>query len=76
MLQMIDKQYLTREEAAEYVSRTGVTISKNTLTKFATVGGGPVYRRFGKRALYTRDDLDAWITERMSAPMRSTSAAA
>lgn len=73
---MTDKTYLTRAEAADYVTRMGAQTSKNTLQKFATVGGGPVYRRFGKRALYTRADLDAWIAERMSAPMRSTSAAA
>lgn len=73
---MTEKTYLTRAEAADYITRMGAKTSKHTLQKFATTGGGPVYRRFGKCALYTRDDLDAWIAERMSAPMRSTSAAA
>lgn len=70
------KTYLTRAEAANYIASKGAPISKNTLQKFATIGGGPVYRRFGNKALYQTDDLDAWLNERMSAPMRSTSEAA
>lgn len=73
---MTDKPYLTRAEAAEYITCMGAQTSKNTLQKFATVGGGPVYRRFGNKALYTRPDLDAWIAEKLSPPRRSTSTAA
>lgn len=72
---MTDKPYLTRAEAAEYITQMGAQTSKNTLQKFATVGGGPVYRRFGNKAIYTRADLDEWISAKMSAPMRSTSSA-
>lgn len=70
------KAYLTRAEAADYIASKGAPISKNTLQKFATLGGGPVYRRFGNKALYQAVDLDAWLAEKMSAPMRSTSQAA
>lgn len=65
------KEYLTRSEAADYLTGKGVPTSKNTLQKFATVGGGPVYRRFGNRALYIRPDLDTYVVEKISEPMRA-----
>ncbi len=69
----MNKKYLTRLEAAEYVTSRGIPLAKNTLQKMATVGGGPLYRRFGNRSLYKAKDLDAWIAERVSSPRRSTS---
>ena len=68
------KQYLSREEAAQYLSDRGLRVAKTTLQKFATTGGGPEYRRFGKRAVYLGDDLDAWAERKLSAPRLSTSA--
>lgn len=70
------KAYLTRDEAADYCASRGAPVAKNTLQKFATVGGGPIYRRFGNKALYTPADLDAWISQKLSKPLRSTSQAA
>ena len=35
------KHYLTRQKAACYLSERGLPVSKNTLQKFATTGGGP-----------------------------------
>jgi len=69
-------KFLSRTEAATYLADRGIPYSKNTLQKKATVGGGPTYRRFGNRAIYTPEDLDRWIEENMSAPRRSTSEAA
>ena len=66
-------RYLDRAEAAEYLTARGLRTSRNTLQKLVTVGGGPIYRRFGKRAVYLRADLDAWVTERLSPPRRSSS---
>ena len=66
-------EFLTRPEAADHLSKCGFKTTKNTLQKYATVGGGPLYRIFGIRALYTRDDLDAWASQKLSAPRRSTS---
>lgn len=60
--------YLDRKEAADHINQRGLKISPNTLQKFVTVGGGPIYRRFGNRAVYLADDLDAWIEEKLSAP--------
>ncbi len=68
--------YLDRGQAADYVTQQGLPLAKTTLQKFATVGGGPVYRRFGRRAVYLASDLDAWIASKLTAPRCSTSAAA
>ena len=67
------ERYRDRREAAEYLTERGLKISRNTLQKMATVGGGPKYRRFGTRAVYTDADLDAWASAKLSAPRRSTS---
>lgn len=68
-------KYLTRAEAAMYVSDRGIPLTKGTLSVMATRGGGPVYRVFGRHSLYAPIDLDVWISEKMSAPRRSTSEA-
>ncbi len=70
------KRYLTRQEAAFYLGECGLPVTKNTLQKFATTGGGPEYSIFGNRALYTAEGLDSWAEARLSAPRRSTSEAA
>jgi hypothetical protein len=71
------KTYRTRKGAAAYLTwERGLPTSPNTLAKLATVGGGPVYQRFGNHALYTDDNLDAWAEGKLSAPRRSTSEAA
>jgi hypothetical protein len=72
----MQKQYLDRAEAAAYLTERGLRISKTTLQKFATIGGGPEYQRFGLRAVYTSVCLDAWAANKLSAPRRSTSKAA
>jgi hypothetical protein len=43
------KRYLTRQEAADYLSERGLQIAKNTLQKYATTGGDPEYCIFGNR---------------------------
>ena len=68
--------YLSRAEAAEYLTTRGLRITKNTLQKMATTGGGPLYRVFGVRAIYETPHLDAWAFEKMGEPRHSTSEAA
>ena len=65
--------FLTRPQAAEYLAARGLPVAKSTLQKWATTGGGPPYRIFGIRALYTRDELDLWAERKLTAPRRSTS---
>lgn len=61
-------KYLDRNEAADYLTSQGLRTSRATLQKLATIGGGPNYQRFGRRALYQRADLDAWAQARLTAP--------
>lgn len=68
-------KYRTRGEAAQYLTDLGCSTTPATLATWATRGGGPPFRKFGARALYTDADLDAWVESRLSAPRASTSAA-
>jgi len=69
------ERYLSREDASKYLTeQRGLTVSKNTLQKWVTVGGGPPYQRFGKRAVYLQSSLDAWAERKLSAPRCSSSA--
>ena len=47
---------LTTTEAAAYVG-----LSPRTLERYRVIGDGPPYLRVGRRVLYRRADLDAWI---------------
>jgi hypothetical protein len=67
------QHYLDRREAAAYLTQRGLKLSFNTLQKMATVGGGPQYRRFGIRAVYTVTDLVLWADAKLTGPRTSTS---
>lgn len=67
----MESKFLDRAEAAEHLTGLGLRVSKNTLQKWVTTGGGPQYRRFGSHAVYTVADLDQWAKERLSAPSRT-----
>lgn len=68
--------YFGRREAARYLTERGYPTAQRTLEKLACLGGGPIYRVYGRRALYTAADLIAWAQSRTSAPRRHTSEAA
>jgi hypothetical protein len=53
------ERYLDRAEAAAYLVSLGLRTSRTILQKYASIGGGPAYRRFGHRAVYTPSDLNA-----------------
>jgi hypothetical protein len=65
--------YLSRKEASTFLASLGLFIAPSTLAKLASVGGGPVFRRFGRQAKYLSSDLIAWAETRLSGPVRSTS---
>lgn len=67
------QQFLSRALAADYINSRGLPLSKNTLQKYATVGGGPEYQLFGNRVVYTPAALDAWVEQKLSKPRQSTS---
>lgn len=66
-------KYLSRTEASEYLESLGLKIAKTTLQKLASIGGGPKFRKFGNRVVYTQQDLLSWVESRMSEPKTSTS---
>jgi hypothetical protein len=52
-------RYLTNAEAAEYLR-----LSPRTLEKHRVLGGGPRFRKFGRRVLYAITDLETWADDR------------
>ena len=52
-------RYLTNDEAAAFLR-----LSPRTLEKQRVVGGGPRFRKFGRRVVYAIDDLEAWANAR------------
>ena len=53
------KTYLTNDEAAAFLR-----LSPRTLEKQRVIGGGPRFRKFGRRVLYAFEDLEAWANAR------------
>jgi len=47
--------FLSNDQAAEYLK-----LSPRTLEKLRVVGGGPQFRKFGRRVFYALPELDAW----------------
>jgi len=52
-------RYLTNDEAAEFLR-----LSPRTLEKQRVIGGGPRFRKFGRRVMYSVADLEAWADAR------------
>ena len=44
--------FLSNDQAAQFLN-----LSPRTLEKMRVVGGGPVFRKFGRRVMYALDDL-------------------
>jgi len=53
------RRYLSNDEAAEYLK-----LSPRTLEKQRVIGGGPKFRKFGRRVVYALADLEAWAEAR------------
>jgi hypothetical protein len=65
---------LRRGPAAKYVRDAyGLECSEASLEKLASIGGGPLFYRIGRRVEYDPADLDAWALSRISGPLRKTS---
>ena len=52
-------RYLTNNEAAEFLR-----LSPRTLEKQRVIGGGPRFRKFGRRVMYAVIDLEIWADAR------------
>lgn len=69
-------KFLKRRDAAQYLTEERrLPTSWRTLQKLASVGGGPLYQRYGIHSLYTPPNLDSWAEAKLSVPRRSTSEA-
>jgi len=56
---MPSARYLTNDEAAAFLR-----LSPRTLEKQRVIGGGPRFRKFGRRVMYAIADLEAWADAR------------
>lgn len=65
---------MTRKEAARHITATyGIPMSPLTLDTLASTGGGPIFCKFGRRALYDPGDIEGWVKKRMTRKYSSTS---
>ncbi len=52
--------FLDTKQAADFLK-----LSPRTLEKRRVAGGGPRFRKFGRRVVYAIADLEAWANERI-----------
>lgn len=57
--QQSSARYLNNDEAAAFLR-----LSPRTLEKQRVIGGGPRFRKFGRRVMYAVADLEAWADSR------------
>jgi Helix-turn-helix domain len=51
--------FLSNDQAAAFLN-----LSPRTLEKYRVIGGGPQFRKFGRRVQYAIDDLQTWAAKR------------
>ncbi len=54
-----EPRYLDNDEAAAFLR-----LSPRTLEKQRVIGGGPRFRKFGRRVVYAVTDLQSWADAR------------
>ncbi len=75
MMRLLNRPRLRRKDVPDYLRTVhGIDIAYSTLSKLATIGGGPQMQYSGRIPLYLKEDLDRWANERLSGSVRSTSA--
>ena len=70
---LINEKLLNRFEAAQFIQNCGIPAKASTLAKYASIGGGPAMRKFGRRVLYEREEILKWIEAKLAPLHRSTS---
>lgn len=65
-------RHLTPRDASAWLLERGISRTPSTLAKLRCLGGGPPYRRDGRRVLYPLADLEAWAGTILSPLVRST----
>ena len=72
---LMPSRLFRRTEAAQYIKeKWGYPCSPRTLAKYAVIGGGPSFRKAGRYPLYHPDDLDRWVSDKLTDLVTSTSA--
>jgi hypothetical protein len=64
---------LTRQAVAEALTAAGYPTSPKTLATKASRGGGPAFRKWSNRPLYTWGSALAWAQSRLGPVVTSTS---
>jgi len=64
---------LGRRDAAQALTEAGLITKPSTLATKASRGGGPPYRLYGRRAIYTWKDLLTWAEANTSPKHSNTS---
>lgn len=64
---------LTRQQLAEALSEQGFPTKPSTLATKASRGGGPPYKLYGKRPIYTWETSLDWAKSRLSPPRANSS---
>jgi hypothetical protein len=62
------RKFMVRRRAAAYLLENYGFGAERSLAKYASVGGGPVFRKAGRLAVYTQADLDAWALGKIGTP--------
>jgi helix-turn-helix protein len=60
MEQARQSPFYSNDEAASFLR-----LSPRTLEKYRVIGGGPPFRKFGRRVFYSLADLEAWAARRI-----------
>lgn len=70
----LQKPRLNCPEAVDSLQHVhGVRVAHATMCKYRSVGGGPLFEKFGPRILYKPGNLDAWALDKLGEPKSSTS---
>lgn len=68
------RKFLTRREAAAFLSMNGWRCTVKTLETYASRGAdAPPFHKCGRRVVYLETELQAWLEARLQGPFTSTS---
>lgn len=67
-----DDHRVRTDGASEILSEAGLGTSKQTLTKWRCVGGGPEFEYYGRIPVYSMKSLRSFAKERLGTPVRNT----
>ena len=70
---MTNDRTFRRDEAAQLLQAHGLRTTTASLATMANRGGGPRYRKIGKLCMYPLSELEAWVAQRTTNLLDSTS---